>query len=85
MTYGDFERYGVRRKSIPRASIRLCALGLIKRTRIGPQAYGEEGEAAEYDLTFYATRTANNNVLRRSDDWSHETWTQQKRRSAVLW
>ena len=58
-TYSDFEKYGVRRGSIRESINRLCALGLIKRTRIGRRGYGEaKGEAAEYELTFYATRTA---------------------------
>ena len=61
-TYNDL--YGVRRASIRESINRLCALGLIKRTRVGRRGYGEaKGEAAEYELTFYATRTENNNVL----------------------
>jgi hypothetical protein len=66
-TYNDFEKYGVRRASIRESINRLCALGLIKRTRVGRRGYGEaKGEAAEYELTFYATRTENNNVSIRS-------------------
>jgi len=69
-TYNDFEKHGVRRASIRESINRLCALGLIKRTRVGRRGYGDaKGEAAEYELTFYRTRTENNNIVPPSHDW----------------
>lgn len=68
--YGDFERYGVRRKSVRESLLRISALGIIKRTYEGRKVYGgAKGEAAEYAVTWYGTTTENNNPVPATNDW----------------
>lgn len=56
-TYGDFERFGVRRKSIAPAIRELVAAGLIEITHKGRGGNAEFRQPSRYRLTYLHTRT----------------------------
>lgn len=52
VTYADFERFGIRRKSIAAAIKTAVALGFLDVTCRGARAYGIARQASEYGLTW---------------------------------
>ena len=63
-TYGDFEDFGIRRKSIADAVRKLVTLGFIEVTHQGRGGIGEWRQASRYRLTYLPTKKAN-----PTDDW----------------
>ncbi len=63
-TYDDFERFGVRRKSISDAIRQLVTCGLIEVTERGSGGNREFRRPARYRLTYLSTQTA-----APTDDW----------------
>lgn len=57
-TYDDFERFGIRRKSIADAIRQLVACGLVEVTERGSGGNREFRRPAKYRLTYLSTKTA---------------------------
>lgn len=63
-TYDDFERFGLRRKSISEAIRQLVACGFVEVTERGSGGNREFRRPARYRLTYLGTKTA-----APTDDW----------------
>ncbi|MBN9074320.1 MAG: hypothetical protein J0H34_22510 [Rhizobiales bacterium] len=63
-TYADFERFGVRRKSIAPAIRQLVQCGFVEVTHKGRGGNAEFRHPSRYRLTYLHTRTAG-----PTDDW----------------
>jgi hypothetical protein len=80
VTYDDFQRFGIRRKSIAPAIETAGALGLLDVTWRGARAYGVAREASEYGLTWLPRcdgTPANNR-------WRHITTVSDARARVIL-
>lgn len=66
-TYGDFEAFGIRRKSIAHALRRLEALGFIETMQRGKISRGEFRVPALYRITFVSGNAAPTHEWRRLD------------------
>jgi hypothetical protein len=67
VTYDDFERYGIRRKSIPAGLFELEALGFLEITQRGRMAAAEFHVPSKYRLTYVLTF---NPAGAPTDEWS---------------
>ena len=67
-TYGNFEGYGIRRKSIAGAIRELVTLGFVEVTEKGRAAPEDFGTPNKFRLTYRPTH-ATNTAIAPTDDW----------------
>jgi hypothetical protein len=73
VTYSDFERFGIRRRSIRSALAEVEVLGFVFRTQDGKRAWGEfGGSAAEYRLTWLPASDG----TKATNEWHRHTTPQ---------
>lgn len=66
ITYDDFERAGLRRKSVPLAIRQAVALGFLEVTMQGGRAAGKARAPSTYRLTYIV---GTKRSAQRTDDW----------------